>query len=147
MRLSDYIAQYFAKKNINQVFSVVGGGAMYLNDSFGSNKDINVLYNHHEQAASIAAESYARLINKPALVCVTSGPGGTNALTGCLCAYMGSVPMIIISGQVRMPFTTRLSDQEIRTIGEQEFDICKASKSLTKYSEMITDPLKIKYHL
>ncbi len=146
-KVSDYIANFFVRENIQQVFSVVGGGAMYLNDSLGHNKKLNVIYNHHEQASSIAAESYARVSNKPAVVCVTSGPGGTNALTGCLCGYMGSIPMIFLSGQVRIPFTPEGINLSLRTIGEQEFDICKSVESMTKYSKMILDPNSIKYHL
>ena len=145
--VSDYIANFFVKKNITQVFSVVGGGAMYLNDSLGHHKNLNIIYNHHEQAASIAAESYARLCNKPAIVCTTSGPGGTNAITGCLCGYMGSIPMIFLSGQVRYPFTPKGYGFPLRTIGEQEFDICKSISAMTKYSQMIVEPESVKYHL
>lgn len=147
MIVADYIANFLAKKGISQVFSVVGGGAMYLNDSLGHHPGLNVLYNHHEQASSIAAESFARLTNKLAVVCVTSGPGGTNAMTGCLCAYMGSIPMLILSGQVRYPFTVRGSGLPLRTLGEQEFDICESARAMTKHAELIVDPKTIREHL
>ena len=97
IKLSDYIAKYLVKNNIKDCFSVVGGGAMHLNDSFGHQKGMHCLYFHHEQAAAMAAEAYARINNNPALLCVTTGPGGTNALTGVLCAYLDSLPMLIIS--------------------------------------------------
>ena len=80
IKVSDYIADFFVKKGIRNIFSVVGGGAMHLNDSFGHNKELKVIYNHHEQASAIAAEAYARWENKIAVVCVTSGPGAINAL-------------------------------------------------------------------
>jgi len=147
MIVADYIADFLAKKGVSQIFSVVGGGAMYLNDSLGHHPALNVLYNHHEQASSIAAESFARLTNKVAVVCVSSGPSGTNAITGCLCAYMGSTPMLILSGQVRYPFTVRGSGLPLRTVGEQEFDICESVRPMTKYAEMIVNPETIREHL
>ena len=147
MIVADYIADFLVDHDINQVFSVVGGGSMYLNDSLGHHSRLQVMYTHHEQAASIAAESYARLTNRIAAVCVTSGPGGTNAMTGCLCGYMGSIPMLVLSGQVRYPFTVRASGLPLRTVGEQEFDICKSVSAMTKYCEMVTDPMQIRYHL
>ncbi len=146
-RISDYIADFLIANGITDVFEVVGGGAMYLNDSFGHKKGLNVTYNHHEQAAAIAAESYARVNNKMAAVCVTSGPGATNAITGCLCAYMGSIPMIIFSGQVRYPLTVRGLGLDLRTNGEQEYDICRSVDGMTKYSVMADNPKKIRYIL
>jgi acetolactate synthase-1/2/3 large subunit len=147
MLVSEYIADFLVDHGITQVFSVVGGGAMYLNDALGHHQDLSVLYNHHEQASAIAAEAYARLTNRIAAVCVTSGPGGTNAITGCLCGYMGSIPMLILSGQVRYPFTVRASGLPLRTVGEQEFDICRVVEPMTKYCEMVTDASQIRVHL
>jgi len=144
MLVSEYIADFLASHGITQVFSVVGGGAMYLNDALGHHPGLSVLYNHHEQASAIAAEAYARLTNRIAAVCVTSGPGGTNAITGCLCGYMGSIPMLILSGQVRYPFTVRASGLPLRTVGEQEFDICRVVEPMTKYCEMVTDASQIR---
>ena len=146
-RVSDYIADFLVKNRINQVFEVVGGGAMYLNDSFGHHSGLNVTYHHHEQAASIAAEAYARLSNNIAAVCVTSGPGATNAITGCLCADMGSIPMIVFSGHVRYSLTVRAQGINLRTNGEQEYDICRSVKGMTKFCEMISDPTSIRYYL
>jgi len=147
MLVSEYIAGFLVDHGITQVFSVVGGGSMYLNDALGHHPGLSVLYNHHEQASAIAAEAYARLTNRIAAVCVTSGPGGTNAITGCLCGYMGSIPMLILSGQVRYPFTVRASGLPLRTVGEQEFDICRVVEPMTKYCEMVTDANQIRVHL
>ena len=146
-KVSDYIADFLVSQGISDLFEVVGGGAMHLNDSFGHQDGLTVTYCHHEQAAAIAAEAYARFSNRMAAVCVTSGPGATNALTGCLCAYMGSIPMILFSGQVRYPLTVRAQGLNLRTNGEQEYDICRSAAGMTKYCEMITDPYRVLYCL
>ncbi len=146
-KVSDFIADYLVEYGIKNVFTVTGGGAMHLNDSFGHNKGLKCIYNHHEQACAIAAESYARIHNKIALVCVTTGPGGTNAMTGVLGGYLDSIPMLVISGQVRYDTTARSTGLNLRSLGDQEFDICKAVDSMTKYCEMVTDAKKIKYCL
>lgn len=147
MKVSDYIADYLVEQGIDHVFEVVGGGAIHMDDSFGHKEGLRVTYHHHEQAAAIAAEAYARLSNRIAAVCVTSGPGATNAITGCLCAYMGSIPMIVFSGQVRYPLTVSSLGLDLRTNGEQEYDICRSIAGMTKYCEMVTDPYDIKYCL
>lgn len=147
IKVSDLIADILADYGITDVFSVVGGGAMHLNDSFGHNPRLKCYYNHHEQACAIAAESYARINNKMAAVCVTSGPGGTNAITGVLGGWLDSIPMIVISGQVRYDTTAKWAGIPIRAMGDQEFDIVKAVDCMTKYSEMVIDPNRIKYCL
>lgn len=91
IKVSDYIAEYFAKQGITDCFMVTGGGAMHLDDAIGHNKDIHVTFNHNEQATSIAAEGYARMTGKIALACVTSGPGGTNAITGVMGGWLDSI--------------------------------------------------------
>lgn len=139
MRAADYIANTLAEEGINRVFTVTGGGAMFLNDAFGHHPDLTCVYQHHEQACAMAAEAYARLHNKPAVVCVTSGPAAVNAMTGVLGAWMESIPMIVISGQVRTAVTVRSTGLDIRTMGIQEFDITKAAKAMTKYAVMIED--------
>lgn len=146
-KVSDYIADFLAKNEISDIFTVVGGGAMHLNDSLGHHKDLKCTYCHHEQACSIAAESYARIHNKIAAVCVTTGPGGTNAITGVVGGYLDSIPMLIISGQVRYDTTVRSTGLNLRGLGDQEFDICKAVDSMTKYCEMVIEPKKIRYCL
>ena len=147
MRVADFIADYLVNIGIHHLFSVVGGGSIFLNDAFGHKDGLIVTYNHHEQASAIAAEAYFRLNNEMTAVCVTSGPGGTNALTGCLCAYMGSIPLIIFSGQVRYPLTVRGLGLNLRTNGEQEYDICRSVAGMTKYCEMVTNPKRVKYSL
>ena len=97
MKVSDYIARMLVQWGITQVFTVTGGGAMHLNDALGHEKGLHCLYQHHEQACAIAAESYARIHNKLAVVCVTTGPGGTNAITGVVGGWLDSIPMLIIS--------------------------------------------------
>ena len=152
IRLADYVANFLADKGVTDVFSVVGGGAMHLNDALGHHDKLKVLYNHHEQACAIAAESYARLENKIAAVCVTTGPGGTNALTGVVGGWLDSIPMFIVSGQVRYDTTARYTSQfteglPLRAVGDQEYDIVKSVIPMTKYATMIEDPLDIKYAL
>lgn len=147
MRLADYLSTFLVEHGIKNVFTVPGGGAMHLNDALGHQEGLTCMYNHHEQACAIAAESYAKVSNKIAVVCVTSGPGGTNAITGVLCGWLDSIPMLIISGQVRYDTTARSTGLNLRAMGDQEFDICKAVSCMTKYCEMVTEPLKIKYCL
>jgi len=125
------------KYGISRVFTVVGGSSLGLNKAFANNKYFKISYNHHEQAAAIAAEAYARRFNKPACVCVSSGPGATNIITGILCSYMGSTPMIVISGQVRFKTTTLGSGINVRSLGEQEANIVNICTPITKYSDMI----------
>lgn len=147
IRVADYIANFLAQNDITQIFTVTGGGAMHLNDALGKNKELHCTYNHHEQACAIAAESYARLSGKIAAVCVTSGPGGTNAITGVLGGWLDSIPMLVISGQVKFETTVRSTDLPLRQLGDQEFDITTCVKTMTKYAEMVTNPNKIRYHL
>ncbi len=147
IKVSNYIAQQLVEHGITQVFSVTGGGAMHLNDALGHEKGLRCLYQHHEQACAIAAESYARIHNKIGAVCVTTGPGGTNAITGVLGGWLDSIPMLILSGQVRYDTTARWSGVGIRAMGDQEFDITKAIDCMTKYSEMVIDPKRIRYCL
>lgn len=147
IKVSDYIAGHLVEQGITQVFTVTGGGAMHLNDALGHEKGLHCLYQHHEQACSMAAECYARIHNKLAVLCVTTGPGGTNAITGVVGGWLDSIPMLVLSGQVRYDTTTRWSGVGIRSMGDQEFDIVKAVGCMTKYSEMVTDPMKIRYCL
>ena len=147
VKVSDYIADFFVKNGLTQVFSVVGGGAMHMNDSFGHHKQMHCLYNHHEQASAMAAEAYARIQHKPSILCVTSGPGAINALNGVAGAYQDSIPMIIVSGQTKSTLTVKYSGLKLRTLGNQEYDIVSSLDNMTKYAEMIMDPNKIRYCL
>ena len=147
IRVAEYISEFLAEKGIGQVFMVTGGGAMHLNDALGKNKGLKCIYNHHEQACTIAAESYARLSGTIAAVCVTSGPGGTNAITGVLGGWLDSIPMLVISGQVKFETTVRSTGLPLRQLGDQEFDITSCVKTMTKYSKMVTEPNDIRYYL
>lgn len=151
IRLADYVADFLVKHGVTDVFSVVGGGAMHLNDALGHKDGLTVTYNHHEQACAIAAEAYARLDNRIAAVCVTTGPGGTNALTGVVGGWLDSIPMFIISGQVRYDTTSRYAlpytGTPLRAMGDQEYDIVKSVEPMTKYAVMIEDPKQIRYAL
>lgn len=147
IRVADYIAQLLHQHGIRHVFSVVGGGAMHLNDAFGNCPGLRVVYNNHEQASAMAAESYARLNGVPAAVCVTTGPGGTNAITGVLCAWQDSIPMVVVSGQVRYDTTVASTGLPLRQFGEQEHYIVDTVKSITKYAVMITDASSVRYHV
>lgn len=148
MKLSDFVADYFAKKDLTDVFMLTGGGAMHLNDAFGKHQKLKTTFLHHEQACAMAAESYARLIQKPAIVNVTTGPGGINTLNGVFGAWADSIPMVIISGQVR--YDTTLAGccvPHLRQMGDQECDIIRMVQGITKYAVMIQNPAEILYHL
>lgn len=147
IKVSNYIAGKLVEAGICQVFSVTGGGAMHLNDGLGHQKGLHCTYNHHEQASAIAAECYARIHNRIAALCVTTGPGGTNAITGVVGGWLDSIPMLVLSGQVRYDTTARWSGVGIRAMGDQEFDICRAVSCMTKYCEMVIHPERIRYCL
>ena len=147
MKVSDYIAKKLTESGITDVFMVTGGGAMHLDDGLGHEPGLHCIFNHHEQACAIAAECYARIHNKIAAVCVTTGPGGTNAITGVVGGWLDSIPMLILSGQVRYDTTARSTGLGIRAMGDQEFDIVKAVDCMTKYSEMVLDPMRIRFCL
>lgn len=147
IKVSNYISQFLVDHGIDTAFTVTGGGAMHLNDAFGHQKGMHCVYNHHEQACAIAAESYARIHNKIAACVVTTGPGGTNAITGVVGGWLDSIPMLVISGQVRYDTTARWSGLRIRAMGDQEFEITKAIDCMTKYCEMVTDKNRIRYCL
>jgi acetolactate synthase-1/2/3 large subunit len=147
IKLSDYIANFVAECGIKHVFMVTGGGAMHLNDSLGKHKDLETIFNHHEQACAMAAESYARLSNRIPIVNVTTGPGGLNTLNGVFGAWTDSIPMVVISGQVRYDTTVEGVGLPLRQMGDQEYAIVKSVAPMTKYAVMLTDPNDIKYHL
>ncbi len=147
IKVANYIAEFLIEKGVAHVFTITGGGAMHLNDALGHQEGLTCIYNHHEQACSIAAEGYARLTGKVAAVCVTSGPGGTNAITGVLGGWQDSIPMFVLSGQVKRETTTWSTPVPLRQLGDQEFQIVDSVKNMTKYAVMITEPNEIRYHL
>lgn len=148
MRVADYIAHFLTEQGMCNVFTVTGGGAMHLNDALGHHQSICCTYQYHEQACAIAAEGFARTSGRPAVVCVTTGPGGTNALTGVLGAWLDSIPILILSGQVKYETTVRSTeDVALRQLGDQEFDITSVAQQMAKYAVMVENPREIKYHL
>ena len=147
IKVVDYMADFFVRKGIRHCFMVTGGGAMHLDDAFTHKEGLKCIFNHHEQACSLAAEGYTRYSGKLPLVCVTSGPGGTNAITGVLGAWLDSIPMFIVSGQVKRITTIHATNAKVRQVGDQEFNITDAVAVMTKYAKFIDDENDIAYHL
>ena len=148
MRVSDYVIQFLRDQyNIDTVFTISGGGCIFLIDSLGSTDGVRYVATHHEQAAAIAAEGYSRINNKLGACVITSGPGATNAMTGTLCSWLDSIPVIYISGQVNKEMTTNYTNSSLRQLGDQEFNIAQSVKNMTKYAVQINDVSQIKYHL
>ena len=148
MKLSDYIAKQLADWGVRHVFLVTGGGAMHLNDSLGNEPRIQYVCNHHEQASAMATEGYARISGTTGVLNVTTGPGGINALNGVFGAWTDSIPMLVISGQVKRETCMRaLGLKGLRQLGDQEADILAMVAGITKYSAFIGDPKTIRYHL
>jgi acetolactate synthase-1/2/3 large subunit len=148
MKLSDYIVQQLADWGVRHIFLVTGGGAMHLNDSIGKEARVRYVCNHHEQASAMAAEGYARISGQPGVVNVTTGPGGINALNGVFGAWTDSVPMLVISGQVKRETCMRsVGIAGLRQLGDQEADILGMVSGITKYSAFVDDPTTIRYHL
>ena len=148
IKVAKYISQFLVDNGIKDCFMVTGGGAMHLDDAIGHQEGMHCVFNHHEQACSIAAEGYTRMTGKLAAVCVTSGPGGTNAITGVMGGWLDSIPMFVLSGQVKRE-TTIWSCPELglRQLGDQEFDIINSVSNMTKYAVMLTNPKEVAYHL
>ena len=148
MRVSDYIIQYLRDEyQVDVVFTVSGGGCIHLIDSLGKTEGVKYIAPHHEQAAAIAAEGYSRLNNKLGVCIVTSGPGGTNAITGTLCSWLDSIPVLVISGQVNKSMTTNHTRLSLRQLGDQEFNIVESVKNMTKFAVQINDSKDIKFYL
>jgi len=147
MRVADYIAGFLADCGVRHVFMVAGGGAMHLNDAIGREGRLQYICNHHEQACAMAAESYFRLTNRPAAVNVTTGPGATNAITGVYGAYVDSMAMVVLSGQVKWQTFVGSTGLPLRQLGDQEVDIVPMVRGITKYAVLVSDPTTIRYHL
>jgi acetolactate synthase-1/2/3 large subunit len=142
--------QFVAQQGVRHVFLLAGGGAMHLNDALARNGDLTFVCNHHEQAAAIAAENYSKVTNNLGVALLTTGPGGTNAITGVAGAWLDSVPTLFLSGQVKRADRMYLPDGTplgVRQRGSQEIDIVSLVKPITKYALTITDPQTIRYHL
>lgn len=147
VKLSDWVAEQLVAHGVRDIFMLTGGGAMHLNHSLGTHPGLATTFCHHEQALSMAAEAYTRLTNRLAVVNVTSGPGGTNAITGVYGAYVDSIGMLVISGQVKIETTVGSTGLPLRQYGDQELDIQELVRPVTKYVAMVTDPRTIRYHL
>lgn len=147
IRVADYIARALVDHGIHDVFMVTGGAAMHLNDAIGRNKKLAYICCHHEQACAMAAASYYRLTNKLAAVNVTAGPGGTNAITGVFGAWVESLGMVVVSGQVKFETTVRSTELPLRQLGDQEIDITRIVAPITKYAVMLTDPQTARFHV
>ncbi len=150
MKLSDYVMRFVAGLGVKHVFLVTGGGAMHLNASLAQRGDLQPICNSHEQASAIAAENYAKATNSIGVALVTTGPGGTNAVTGVAGAWLDSTPMLVISGQVKRPdrmFAADGSPLGMRQLGVQEIDIVSIVKPITKYAVTVLGPSTIRYHL
>src|ERR1700761_5422751 len=151
MKLSDYVLKFVADLGITNCFLVTGGGAMHLNQSLGSETRITAICNSHEQASAICAEGFAKATNGLGFCMVTTGPGGTNAVTGVAGAWLDSTPVLYVSGQVKRP--DRMFDAVtgkplgMRQLGVQEVDICSIVAPITKYAVTILEPSDIRYHL
>jgi acetolactate synthase-1/2/3 large subunit len=146
MKVSDYIAKFFEINDINKIFTITGGFAMFLNDSFGKNNSFNIYYQHHEQACAYSAVGYSKITNKPSIVCTTAGCAATNAITPCLVAYQDSVPIIFISGQVKTFETTtyfKKQNKRLRHYSGADSEIITMVKPITKYSCEIYDYTKV----
>lgn len=147
VKLSAWVSEQLVAHGVQTVFMLTGGGAMHLNHSFGTDPRLKCVFTHHEQALAMAAEAYYRLTNRLAVVNVTSGPGGTNAITGVYGAFVDSIGMLVISGQVKIETTVRSTGLALRQYGDQELDIEELVRPITKYVTMVTDPRSIRYHL
>ncbi|RZM06410.1 MAG: thiamine pyrophosphate-binding protein, partial [Sphingomonas sp.] len=144
IRVADYIANALADFGITDAFVLTGGGSMHLNDAFGLQSGLRCLFLHHEQASAIAAESYGRLLGRPALVNVTTGPGGVNALNGVYGAYVDSIPMVVVSGQVKRETYAPFIDPRLRQLGDQEVDIVRMAAGITKYAVVLDEPTDVR---
>ena len=145
MRLADYVADFVAGLGVSEVFGVVGAGAMHLNDAFGNHDKFEFIATQHEQGAAMATEGYARIAGDIGVALVTTGPGGTNALTGVCGAWVDSIPMLVISGQVSV--NNMIGDSGLRQFGGQELDVMKIVAPVTKYAATVLEPEQVRYHL
>lgn len=145
MKLSDYVLDFVARQGVGHVFFLPGGGAMHLNDSLGRCPGVEYVAVQHEQAAAVAAEAYARVANRLGVAMVTTGPGGTNAVTGVAAAWLDSTPVLFISGQVKRADLRR--DPQLRQLGVQEIDIVAIVAPITKYAVTVLEPESIRFHL
>lgn len=144
-RVADYIADFVESLGVSHVFLLPGGGAMHLNDAVGKHPRLEVVACHHEQAAAIAAEAYGRIQQNIGVAMVTTGPGATNAVTAVAGAWIESVPLLVLSGQVKRADLLRGSP--LRQKGVQEVDIVSIVRPITKYAVTVERPEDIRREL
>lgn len=147
VKLSDYLVQFIENLGVKHIFLISGGGNIHLIDSIGKSKKIEYICNHHEQASATAAESYARVTGNIGVCVTTTGPGGTNAITGILGAWQDSIPVLVISGQVKRELLSFMVAKDLRQLGDQEVNIIEIVKSITKYSVIVMEASDIRYYL
>src|SRR3989304_5765990 len=145
VKVSDYVVDFIASQSVKHIFLISGGGNIHLIDSVGRNRKISYICNHHEQASATATEAYSKITGNLGVSLVTTGPGGTNAITGVAGAWLDSIPTLTISGQVRREVMGTLLD--MRQIGPQEINIIDIVKPITKYAVTVMEPNDILYHL
>lgn len=146
IKLSDYLCNFFLSKGITHAFILGGGGNMHIIDSVDKSK-LQYVCNYHEQSSAIAAEGYARSTGRPGLCIITTGPGGTNALTGVLGSWLDSIPMFVVSGQIARKFMGSGTKMGVRQLGVQEMNIVDVVKPMVKYATVVMDPLDIRYEI
>lgn len=145
VKLSDWVFRFLAGEGVRHVFMLTGGGAMHLNDSAGTADHIEYICTAHEQAAAMAAESYAKVNGGLGVCLVTAGPGGTNAITGVAGAWLDSTPMLVLSGQAKR--ADLKGNSGVRQMGVQEVDIVSIVSPITKYAVTVMDPDEIRFHM
>lgn len=145
IRVSDYIAQYLAEKKLNTVFAISGASALRILDSIHHHPELEYYCPHHEQAGIMAAIGHFRITKQPGVMLVTAGPGGTNTVTGIASAFLDSIPLLVFGGQEKLEFLT--SPLNLRGKGVQGLNLVEIVKPITKYSVIVSDPKKIRYHL
>ena len=147
MNVSEFIFDYYSKKGIDTAFMVTGGQAMWLNDAIGKDGRYQIICTHHEQSATMSADAYGRMANRPAVALVTAGPGSVNAMNGVVGGYTDSAPMIVISGQAALAFVQYQEETKIRQHGVQGINIKPLVENVVKYFITVDDPQKIEYYL
>lgn len=145
MKLADYVVEFLANRGIRDIFLVSGGGIAHLLDAVGRHPDVTYFCNYHEQACAVAAEGYARISGGVGACLVTWGPGAVNALSGVLGAWVDSIPVVVISGQVRSDLIADYT--QLRQKGPQEANVIDMAKCVTKYAVSVRDPQRVRYEL
>ena len=147
IRVADYIANMIHEMGVDHIFTITGGGAMFLNDAILRHPNINAVCGHHEQASAMSAVGYSKYSGKLGVVMPTTGCGATNTITGLLDAWQDNVPVLFVSGQINSNQTMSNYDLPLRQIGVQEADIVEIVKSITKYAVLVVEPTRIRYHV